>query len=153
MLKKCFVMFGPLLHWLAFTGYLVLFLRQKAAIVEEIYNSPYQLESYPLGYFQLKGDPLHFNDWLLLGMLLIGAAIALAVAFLCFRIKFVNLFPLGAVAAFLIPLLPPFTSNMVTKLIICDLFVLSCSLLSLFLCKASVKPIRFEALRRVGLGE
>ncbi|WP_125769344.1 hypothetical protein [Lapidilactobacillus wuchangensis] len=143
MRRKLVLLWLPLIHALILCSYTIFFVRSHAHIVSSGADlslaDNLKFDPTRIGEYQLRGDPLHLKDPLLIALMMIGVLYLLLIMIAVFRAKIIDLALPVALLCLLIPLLPPYTDNIIMKLMVANLFYSLSLLLSALWLSASVK--------------
>lgn len=143
MRRKWVLLWLPLIHALILSSYTLFFVRSHSHIVssgaELSLADNLKFDPARIGEYQLRGDPLHLKNPLLIALIIIGVLYLLVIISAVFRAKVIDLALPVAVICLLIPLLPPYTDNVIMKLMVANLFYSLSLILSALWLSASVK--------------
>lgn len=143
MKRKLVILWLSLVHALVLIVATIIFVRDNSHIVSSGADlslaDNLKFDPTRIGEYQLRGDPLHIKDPLVLILLAVGVIYMLVLMVIVFRTRMIDLCLPVALLCLLIPVLPPYTDNVIMKLIVAELFYLLSLALSAFFLSASVK--------------
>lgn len=140
MKRKLVILWLPLVHALVLIVATIIFVRDNSHIVSSGADlslaDNLKFDPTRIGEYQLRGDPLHIKDPLVLILLAVGVIYMLVLMVIVFRTRMIDLCLPVALLCLLIPVLPPYTDNVIMKLIVAELFYLLSLALSAFFLSA-----------------